>query len=152
MYHQTVRALLTVIPFVVLGLSAMFMPTHCAAVGLTDPPATTGSTGDGDRSGRVGEKAPQSGLDNTPSGGTLQGGTLPGGTIPGGTPHGDSVPGGTYWMGRSLAVLYQVGWCRVEPRRAVRCLTAQSRVRSYRVKMGKSSTSLFNIHSEQGHG
>lgn len=92
---QTVRALSTLIPLVVLGLSAMFMPMHCAAVGPTDPPATSGSTGDGDRSGRAGEKAPQSGLDNTPSGGTLPGGALPGGTIPGGTVPGGTVPGGT---------------------------------------------------------
>ena len=35
------------------------------------------------------------GLDNTPSGGTLPGGTVPGGTVPGGTVPGGKLPGGT---------------------------------------------------------
>jgi len=41
------------------------------------------------------EFKPLSGLDNTPSGGTLPGGTLPGGTLPGGTLPGGTLPGGT---------------------------------------------------------
>jgi len=41
------------------------------------------------------EFKPLSGLDNTPSGGSLPGGTLPGGTLPGGTLPGGTLPGGT---------------------------------------------------------
>jgi hypothetical protein len=85
----------TLIALVVLGLSAMFVPMHGAAAGPVDPPPTAGSTGDGDRSRRTGERIPPSGLDNTPSGGTLPGGRLPGGTVPGGTVPGGTLPGGT---------------------------------------------------------
>jgi hypothetical protein len=41
------------------------------------------------------EFKPLTGLDNTPSGGTLPGGTLPGGTLSGGTLPGGTLPGGT---------------------------------------------------------
>ena len=41
------------------------------------------------------EFKPLTGLDNTPSGGTLPGGTLPGGTLPGGSLPGGTLPGGT---------------------------------------------------------
>lgn len=92
---QTVCKRSTSIPLIVLGLSAMFMPAQWAAAGPMAPPATTGSTSDGDRSKRTGEGTPQSGLDNTPRGGTLPGGTVPGGTLPGGTPQGGTLPGGT---------------------------------------------------------
>lgn len=46
------------------------------------------------------EFKPLTGLDNTPSGGTLPGGTLPGGTLPGGTLPGGTLPGGTLPGGR----------------------------------------------------
>lgn len=93
---EMVRELSTLIPLVVLGLSTMLMPMQWVAAGPTDPPAITGSTRDeGDRSERTGENTRQSGLDNTPSGGTLPGGTVPGGTVPGGTLPGGTLPGGT---------------------------------------------------------
>jgi hypothetical protein len=96
MKFQTVREPSTLIPLVVLGWSAMFMPTHCAGAGPMDPPATSGSAPrDGDRSGRIGQSTPQFGLDNTPRGGTLPGGTVPGGTVPGGRLPGGTLPGGT---------------------------------------------------------
>jgi hypothetical protein len=92
---QAVRELSTLITLVAVGLSAMIMPAHCAAAGPVDPQPTTSGTGDGDRSGRIGERLPASGLDNTPRGGTLPGGTVPGGTVPGGTLPGGMLPGGT---------------------------------------------------------
>lgn len=93
---QTVCQRSTLIPLIVLELSAMFMPAQWAGAGPPlDPPDRTGRTGDGDRSGRAGQTTPQSGLDNTPRGGTLPGGTVPGGTVPGGTLPGGTLPGGT---------------------------------------------------------
>lgn len=91
---HTVRERAPWIPLVILGLFVMFILTQYVEAGPADPPATTGSTGDGNRSGSADEKPPQSGLDNTPGGGTLPGGTVPGGTMPGGTLPGGTVPGG----------------------------------------------------------
>ncbi|MBX3304306.1 MAG: hypothetical protein KF693_19005 [Nitrospira sp.] len=83
------------IPVVVLGLSAILMPTHCAAAGPANQPAKSGSARDGDRPEAIGNRTSPPGLDNTPSGGTLPGGSVPGGTLPGGTVPGGTVPGGT---------------------------------------------------------
>jgi hypothetical protein len=75
------------------GLSAMLMSSDCWAgpadseVNQTVKPDSTPNKV---RSGKAGEVAGRSDLDNTPAGGTLPGGTVPGGTLPGGT-----VPGGT---------------------------------------------------------
>jgi hypothetical protein len=75
------------------GLSAMLMSPDCWAgpadseVNQTVKPDSTPNKV---RSGKAGEVAGRSDLDNTPAGGTLPGGTVPGGTLPGGT-----VPGGT---------------------------------------------------------
>lgn len=52
------------------------------------PPVGTASEGEF-------KKPEQSGLENTPDGGTLPGGTVPGGTLPGGTLPGGTIPGGT---------------------------------------------------------
>lgn len=60
-----------------------------------DLPATRSDSREEDHPGRNSEQRPQSGLDNTPSGGTLPGGTVPGGMLPGGTVPGGTVPGGT---------------------------------------------------------
>lgn len=79
--------------FLVFGLSAMLMSSECGAgpadseVNQTVKPDSTPNKV---RSEKAGARAGQSGLDNTPAGGTVPGGTLPGGSLPGGT-----VPGGT---------------------------------------------------------
>ena len=80
------------------GLSAMLMSPDCWAgpadseVNQTVKPDSTPNKV---RSGKAGEVAGRSDLDNTPAGGTLPGGTVPGGTLPGGTLPGGTVPGGT---------------------------------------------------------
>ena len=79
------------------GLSVMVMSPDCGAgpadseVNQTVKPDTLNTM----RSGKGGEASGRSGLDNTPSGGSLPGGTVPGGTLPGGTLPGGTVPGGT---------------------------------------------------------
>lgn len=79
----------------VLGLSAiMLSPTPSAAVGATDQPEISGKARDADRHEMTGERPSPSGLDNTPSGGTVPGGSVPGGSVPGGTVPGGTVPGG----------------------------------------------------------
>src|SRR5215831_8898176 len=81
------------------GLSAMVISPDCGAgpadseVNQTVKPDSTLNK---IRSGKGGEVAGHSGLDNTPAGGTLPGGTVPGGTLPGGTLPGGTVPGGTF--------------------------------------------------------
>jgi hypothetical protein len=92
---RTVHDPSILILIVILGLSGIFMSSQYVDAEPADPLPTTGSTSDGDRSGRIGQQAPPSGLDNTPSGGTMPGGTLPGGTVPGGTVPGGALPGGT---------------------------------------------------------
>lgn len=88
--HEPSRML----PVGVLGWSAIVMLLAGAATGLANPPEKSGSTHDANRSEVTGDRTPPSGLDNTPSGGTVPGGPVPGGTLPGGTVPGDSVPGG----------------------------------------------------------
>lgn len=80
----------------VLGLPAiMLLPTPSAAAGAADQPEIIGSARDADRPEVTGERPSPSGLDSTPSGGTVPGGSVPGGTVPGGTVPGGTVPGGT---------------------------------------------------------
>jgi hypothetical protein len=80
------------------GLSAMLMSPDCGAgpadseVNQTVKPDSTPNKV---HSGKAGEVAGRSDLDNTPAGGTLPGGTVPGGTLPGGTLPGGTVQGGT---------------------------------------------------------
>ena len=82
----------------VSGLSAMLMSQDCGA-GPADSEVNQivkpDSTSSKIHTGKAGEVAGRSDLDNTPAGGTLPGGTVPGGTLPGGTLPGGTVPGGT---------------------------------------------------------
>jgi len=90
------RIILLVLAF---GLSTMVMSPDCGA-GPADSEVNqtikSDSTSNKIHSGKGGEMAGRSDLDNTPSGGTLPGGTVPGGTLPGGTLPGGTVPGGTF--------------------------------------------------------
>jgi hypothetical protein len=87
---------LTFVLIVTLGLSGIFMSSHDADAGPADPPSTNRSTYDAYRPEETGERITPSGLDNTPTGGTVPGGTVPGGTVPGGTVPGGTIPGGTF--------------------------------------------------------
>lgn len=80
---------------VVVLLLALCMTRQDLAAGTADQPGSTGNTQAEGRAGKSDERTPNSGLDNTPSGGTLPGGTVPGGSLPGGTVPGGTVPGGT---------------------------------------------------------
>ncbi len=84
------------VPVVVLGLLAIIvLLTPRAAAEPADQPTISGSARDAARSTVPAERSSPSGLDNTPSGGTVPGGTVPGGTPSGGTVPGGSVPGGS---------------------------------------------------------
>jgi len=94
--HWSVHEPSRLVSVVVLGASVIIVLfTPCAAAEAVDQPTISGSARDTARSEVPGERPSLSGLDNTPSGGTVSGGSVPGGTVPGGTVPGGSVPGGT---------------------------------------------------------
>lgn len=92
---RTVHKSSRFIPVAALGLSAIILLPTPSATGPADQPAKSGSAGDANRPEVTGGRTPSSGLENTPSGGTIPGGPVPGGTLPGGTVPGGRVPGGT---------------------------------------------------------